>query len=212
MTSTGEGKLTKHTVGIDISKDHLDACWLPREEARRFANNRAGFQALVRWIDPQVERIAYEPTGAWHRGFEEALADAGLPLYRINPYQLRCFARSIGRRGKTVSMATENVPLVATENVPRHSGPPTQRPLTPNKCDIFGCQKCAVSVAIDTVGEAEKRADPTCYAGLRPLRPQRLAREGLRPPFEPPDTGCCGESEITLDLEQRSREQRGLDL
>ena len=34
--------------------------------------------------------------------------------------------------------------------------------------------------------QSEKQADPTCYAGLRPLRSQGLAREGLRPPFEPP--------------------------
>lgn len=129
VTSTGEGKLTKHTVGIDISKDHLDACWLPREEARRFANNRAGFQALVRWIDPQVERIAYEPTGAWHRDFEEALADAGLPLYPINPYQLRCFARSMGRRAKTdpidarvaaqMAQAVENLRPLRKQSKPR---------------------------------------------------------------------------------------------
>lgn len=104
VTSTGEGKLTKHTVGIDISKDHLDACWLPAGEARRFSNNRAGFRALAAWIDPRVERVGYEPTGPWHRGFEEAFLEAGVPLYRINPYQLRCFARSIGRRAKTDSI------------------------------------------------------------------------------------------------------------
>ena len=32
---------------------------------------------------------------------EDALLKAGLPLYSINPYQARCFARSQGRRAKT---------------------------------------------------------------------------------------------------------------
>ena len=121
--------MTKHTVGIDISKDHLDACWLPADEAKRFPNSEAGFRSLARWIDPQVERVAYEPTGPWHRGFEEALSDAGLPLYAINPYQLRCFARSIGRRAKTdpidarvaaqMAQAVENLRPLRKQSKPR---------------------------------------------------------------------------------------------
>ena len=121
--------MTKHTVGIDISKDHLDACWLPANEAKRFPNSKAGFRALARWIDPRVERIAYEPTGPWHRGFEDALLDAGLPLYSINPYQLRCFAKSIGRRAKTdpidakvaaqMAQAVENLRPLRKQSKPR---------------------------------------------------------------------------------------------
>ena len=61
----------------------------------------AGFRKLIAWIGPETARVAYEPSGPWHRDFEDALLKAGLPLYAINPYHVRCFARSRGRRAKT---------------------------------------------------------------------------------------------------------------
>ena len=90
-----------HTVGIDISKARLDAFAYPSERAARFSNDRAGFRKLIAWIGPRIDRIAYEPTGPWHRDFEDVLLEAGLPLYAINPYHVRCFARSQGRQAKT---------------------------------------------------------------------------------------------------------------
>ena len=102
MTRTGEGKMTiLRTIGIDISKDWLDVFAAPEGRASRFSNDPTGFRKLIAWIGSEVERIAYEPTGPFHRDFEDALLKAGLPLYAINRYQVRSFARSLGRRAKT---------------------------------------------------------------------------------------------------------------
>ena len=89
------------TIGIDISKDWLDAFAAPEGRASRFSNDRAGFRKLIAWIGSEVDRIAYEPTGSFHRDLEDTLLKAGLPLYAINPFQVRSFARSLGRRAKT---------------------------------------------------------------------------------------------------------------
>ena len=113
MTSTGEGKMTHQTVGIDISKAHLDAYAAPGGRAVRFSNDPAGFWKLIAWMGPDVGRVAYEPTGAWHRDFEDALLKAGLPLYAINPYQVRCFARSQGRRAKTDAVDARTLATMA---------------------------------------------------------------------------------------------------
>ena len=102
MTSTGEGKMSIHrTIGIDISKDWLDVFAAPEGRASRFSNDPTGLRKLIAWIGSEVERIAHEPTGPFHRNFEDALLKAGLPLYAINPFQVRSFARSLGRRAKT---------------------------------------------------------------------------------------------------------------
>ena len=101
MTSTGEEKMTKHTVGIDISKAWLDAFAAPEGRASRFSNDPTGFRKLIAWIGSEIDRIAYEPTGPFHRDFEDTLLKAGLPLYPINPFQVRSFARSLGGRAKT---------------------------------------------------------------------------------------------------------------
>ncbi len=89
------------TVRIDISKDWLDAFTAPEGRASRFSNDSVGFRKLIAWIGSGVDRIAYEPSGPFHRDLEETLLKAGLPLYAINPFQVRSFARSLGRRAKT---------------------------------------------------------------------------------------------------------------
>ena len=89
------------TVGIDISKTHLDAYMAPAGKAARFTNDAAGFNALIAWVDQPVRSVVYEPTGPWHRAFEEALLQAGLPLARANPLQARRFAQAMGQRAKT---------------------------------------------------------------------------------------------------------------
>lgn len=93
--------MTKRTVGIDISKAHLDVFRLPEGEAKRFANETKAVKALVGWMDPEVERIAYEPSGPWHRDLQEALAKAGFPLYPVNPKRVRRFAEAAGLQAKT---------------------------------------------------------------------------------------------------------------
>ena len=102
------------TVGIDISKDWLDAFAAPEGRAARFPNDRAGLRKLIAWIGSGVDRIAYEPTGAFHRDFEETHLKAGLPLYAINPFQVRSFARSIGRRAKTDAVDARMLATMAT--------------------------------------------------------------------------------------------------
>ena len=51
-----------------------------------------------------MHRVIFEPTGAYHRGLERQLGDAGVPMVKINPLQARRFAEAIGQRAKTDSV------------------------------------------------------------------------------------------------------------
>lgn len=93
--------MTEVTIGIDISKDHLDAHRLPGDERRRFDNSKAGHKALLTWIGAQPARIVYEPTGPYHRMLEERLAEAGMPVVKVNPRRAKRFAEGIGQLAKT---------------------------------------------------------------------------------------------------------------
>ena len=94
--------MTEVTIGVDISKDHLDAHRLPDGKARRFANSTVGLKGLLNWIGrTPVARIVYEATGAYHRLLETTLARAGLPFARVNPRQARRFAEAAGVLAKT---------------------------------------------------------------------------------------------------------------
>lgn len=90
------------TIGADISKDHIDLHRLPGGERLRITNDRKGFAAILRWIgDMPVERIVYEPTGAYHKALERVMLTHGLPLSKVNPRQARRFADAIGTLAKT---------------------------------------------------------------------------------------------------------------
>jgi len=89
-----------NSIGIDISKDRLDAFCLGKGEHRSFSNTPAGFRQLRQWLDQPLERVVYEATGAYHGAFERACSDH-LPLVKVNPLQARRFAQARGNRAKT---------------------------------------------------------------------------------------------------------------
>lgn len=94
--------MTNYTIGMDFSKAFLDVHLLPDGIGCQFTNDRPGFCELIKWIGKRKpERIVYEPTGAYHRAFEDALSKAGLPLAKVNPLQARRFAEARGTRAKT---------------------------------------------------------------------------------------------------------------
>lgn len=72
--------MKESNIGIDISKDHLEAHRLPGDERQRFDNSKAGHKPLIRWIGETLARVIYEPTGRYHRTLERALAAAGMPI------------------------------------------------------------------------------------------------------------------------------------
>lgn len=93
--------MNKDTIGIDISKDALDAHRLSTGATAQFTNSAAGLRALRRWIGAQMpDLVVYEATGAYHGALERVFADI-LPLVKVNPLQARRFAQARGTRAKT---------------------------------------------------------------------------------------------------------------
>jgi hypothetical protein len=50
MTSKGAEKMNPSTLGVDVSKDFLDAHRLADGDERRFANDKTGRKALIKWL------------------------------------------------------------------------------------------------------------------------------------------------------------------
>ena len=93
--------MTNDNIGIDISKDFLDAHRLSNGAAARFSNAPAGFSALKIWLGESIPaRVVFEATGAYHVSFERAFSGK-LPLVKVNPLQARRFAQACGTRVKT---------------------------------------------------------------------------------------------------------------
>ena len=93
--------MTAHTIGIDISKARLDVFDSKRQEVRSFNNTEAGFRELSKWlVSYPPTRVVDEPTGPYHRNFEEHFCGKW-PLVKVNPLQARRFSEACGTRAKT---------------------------------------------------------------------------------------------------------------
>ena len=118
-------------VGIDISKTHLDTYMAPAGRPRDSPMTRRGSRRSSRGSTSRFARSCTSPPGPWHRAFEEALLQAGLPLARANPLQARRFAQAMGQRAKTDAVDARVLAQMGTALPlrPTEASPPTHRAL-----------------------------------------------------------------------------------
>lgn len=87
-------------AGVDVSKQHLDACWGASE--LRVSNDEAGWADLTaRLLADDVDMVVIEATGGYERGLVCVLQQSRLAVARMNPRQARDFAKSLGHLAKT---------------------------------------------------------------------------------------------------------------
>ena len=90
----------KTVIGIDVSKERLDAHLLPAGESRSFPATDLG--SLVQWArSVGAELVVMEASGGYERPAWIALAEAQLNVAILNARRVRNFARVLGREAKT---------------------------------------------------------------------------------------------------------------
>lgn len=97
-------------VGIDVSKDRLDVHVHPAGERLAVGNEPAGWQALRQRLRRlRAAAVAVEASGGYERGVLDDLADHGIAAYRLDPAQVRGFARGLRRHAKTDAIDAETI-------------------------------------------------------------------------------------------------------
>lgn len=92
----------KQWIGIDVCTDYLDIAIHPEDKTFRLTNDASGQAELVQQLSNyQVEGIVLEATGGIERAVMSALETAGYQTRRVNPLQIRHFARAAGKLAKT---------------------------------------------------------------------------------------------------------------
>ena len=161
--------MTEITIGIDVSKDHLDAYRLPEGDAERFTNDAAGLKALRRWIGRKaVARILFEATGPYTRALEQLLDRANLPRVKVNPRQARRFAEAVGTLTKTDPV---DAAILARMGAALELAP--QTPASPTLIALKELHQARRALVKDRVA-AKTRAKMLCLALLRRHNAERL--------------------------------------
>lgn len=119
-------------VGIDVSKDTLDACLLLSEgktKEAQFANDHKGHAALAAWADRHAkgERLHFcmEATGPYSEAPATHLADAGRLVSVVNPTRIKYAGPAWGRGNKTDRADAKLIAEYARREAPAAWHPPT---------------------------------------------------------------------------------------
>ena len=92
------------TVGIDVSKSTLDICYLNNQAPLFFQcqNHETDIEQLVLALKEFApNKITLEATGGYEKPLYLALKTAQLPVVKVNPRQVRDFAKAFGILAKT---------------------------------------------------------------------------------------------------------------
>lgn len=108
-------------LGIDISKDSLDCFKLTEtSEAKQFSNDKRGIKKLLVWLENDSDLdVVMEATGVYWQASAFALYKQGIKVSVVNPAQIKYFAKSSLRRGKTDSMDAELMAQYALKMQPK---------------------------------------------------------------------------------------------
>jgi transposase len=150
--------MEKITVGIDVSKDHLDVAVRPSGELFAVPRTGAGLDDLVarlKVLKPNL--ILIEATGGFETVAVAAVAAAGLPVAVANPAQVRAFAKALGQRAKTDPIDAGVIAHFgeATGVTPR----PLPDQATQQLADLVARRRQIVEM-IGSERQREKRANP----------------------------------------------------
>lgn len=109
-------------VGIDVAKGSWDVFLLPSRQKLKCAADETGLEKLLTALRPIGScLIVVEASGGYERRLAAELMDAGHQVARVNPRQVRDFARSLGRLAKTDSIDAEVLATFAEKIQPRPS-------------------------------------------------------------------------------------------
>ena len=98
----------KFILGMDIAKDKFDCCLLSegRKFHQEFLNAPRGFKQLLGWLQkadasPAALWACMEATGIYGEALLRFLFEKGLRVSKVNPAQIKHYARSLLSRNKT---------------------------------------------------------------------------------------------------------------
>jgi transposase len=119
-------------VGIDVSKDTLDACLLDaggKARAESFANNPRGYATLTGWAARHAPggllHFCLEATGPYGAGLADALSSAGLLVSVVNPARVKYHGVARGQGNKTDRADARLIAEYARDRCPPAWRPPS---------------------------------------------------------------------------------------
>lgn len=111
--------MTLHRVlGIDLSKNWLDAHLAPDSQVWRVSMQPADLQSWMDGLPNDIDLVVLEATGGLQALVAGMLHERGFPVAVVNPRQIRDYARSIGQLAKTDALDARIIALFGKQTEP----------------------------------------------------------------------------------------------
>lgn len=118
---------TDRTLGIDVSKHHLDVHLQPDNTSWQVPNTDEGVRQLTQQITQlKPARVVVESTGGYERPLLYRMLGAQLPVAMVNPRPVRDFAKAMGLLAKTDRLDAKVLALFARHVPTRLTVAPSQ--------------------------------------------------------------------------------------
>jgi transposase len=100
-------------LGIDVSKDWVDAYLLPSNETWHVGTDQVSLEDWAKSLPAGIALVVMEATGGLESTVALILAQRGLPVAVVNPRQVRDFAKSMNLLAKTDALDAHAIALFA---------------------------------------------------------------------------------------------------
>jgi transposase len=114
-------------VGLDVSKDWVDACLLPGAQTWHVDNERDALDEWAAQLPDGLGLVVLEATGGYEATVAGVLAAHEMPAAIVNPRHARSFARAIGQGAKTDRIDARMLAEMGLRLNPRPSRAPSEQ-------------------------------------------------------------------------------------
>jgi len=108
-----EKNQTSLVLGIDVSKEWIDACLLPSEQTWHVATDDASLKNWAKELPDDITLVVMEATGGLETPVAAAVAERGFPVAVVNPRPVRDFAKALNLLAKTDKLDARVIALFA---------------------------------------------------------------------------------------------------
>jgi len=160
--------------GVDVASTKLDLACHDEAEVVSFENSADGIGQLVKHVRHEpLALLVVEATGGYEVPLVATLQEAGLPVVRINPRQLRAFATAVGELAKTDTIDARLIARFA------HDVRPALRPLASKEQRFFASlaarRRQLVALRTAERNRRKKVAEPQLHASIDAVLEEQIA-------------------------------------
>lgn len=117
---------TSTFLGIDLSKEWLDAHLLPHGKTWHLSTEPSELEAWINDLPPDLSLVVMEATGGLETRLAALLHQRGIPVVIVNPRRIRDFARAAGLLAKNDTLDAYAIALFAQRIQPPVRELPTE--------------------------------------------------------------------------------------